>query len=107
MKDRDRILLSSSEALLAFSISRGEIKAQRDVANAFFSYAEIKNNSDSNNKLKPLKINLKNIIFAMNSMNETEKQRVLPLLKSGFFKFDPRAVEHLINIEMIKRLIKF
>ena len=102
MKDRDRILLNSNEALLVYSISRGEAEAQRDVANAFFSYAGIKNNSDSTYKLKPLDINLKNIIFSMNAMTETEKQQVLPLLQSGIFKFDPRAVEHLVNLESME-----
>lgn len=103
MKDRNRILLNSNEALLVYSNSRGEAEAQRDVANAFFSYAEIKNNGDSEHKLKSLNINLKNIVFAMNAMTEAEKQQVLPLLQSGIFKFDPRAVEHLINIESMDR----
>ena len=105
MKNRDQILRRSNEALLAFSISRGEAEAQRDVAAAFFSYAENQNNSDSDSQHNPnpLDINLKNIIFAMNAMSETEKQQVLPLLQSGLFKFDPRAVEHLTHLENMDR----
>lgn len=101
MKNRDQILLRSTEALLSFSISRGEAEAQREVANAFFSYAENKNNNnnDGEYKLKPIEINLRNIVFAMNVMSETEKKKVLPLLQSGLFKFDPRAVEHLMHLK--------
>jgi len=99
MKNRDQILLRSTEALLSFSISRGEKKAQRDLADAFFNSAENKNNNDGEYKLKPININLKNILFSMNAMTETEKKKVLPLLQSGLFKFDPRAVEHLTHLE--------
>lgn len=103
LKNKDRVLLNSNVALLSFSISRGEVEAQRYVADAFFSYAENKNDGDSSYSLKPIDIDLENIIFAMNAMSESEKQQVLPLLQSGVFKFDPRAVEHFMHFKSMGR----
>ena len=100
LKNKDQILLNSNEALLDFSISLGEVEAQRYVADVFLSYAENKDNSVT---LKSIDIDLENIIFAMNAMSESEKLQVLPLLQSGLFKFDPRAVEYLKDVKSMDR----
>ncbi|MCP3674197.1 MAG: hypothetical protein GY829_06965 [Gammaproteobacteria bacterium] len=103
LKNKDQILLNSNEALLDFSISIGEVEAQRYIANVFLSYADNKSNSDNSYTLKPIDIDLENIIFAMNAMSESEKLKVLPLLQSGLFKFDPRAVGYLIDMKSMDR----
>lgn len=103
LKNLDSILLSSHEALLAFSISRGEKEAQRYVADLILGYADNNSDSDAKHNQKSVEIKLKNIVFAMNAMNESEKQQVIPLLKSGIFNFDPRSVEYLLHLENIDR----
>lgn len=96
LKNKDQILLNSNDALLDFSISVGEVEAQRYVADVFLSYAENKNNNNGKSyRLKTIDIAVGNIIFAMNAMSESEKLQVLPLLQSGLFRVDPRSVKYL------------
>ncbi len=90
INDVDKVLLHNRQAVLTMAYSKGKAQARKRVEQAFL---KLSNDQMGENRRDHLTIEI--LLFAMKGMSDKDKDRVLPILKSGVFIIDPREFYHL------------
>lgn len=96
INDVDSVLLETDQAVLSLAYNKGTAQARRRVAQAFFKLSENQITSSRHNKLE-----IGILSFALKGMTDSEKSRVLPILKSGSYRIDPRDFYHLKHDKLL------
>lgn len=90
INDVDKVVLDNRQAVLTMAYSKGKEQARKRVAQAFFKLS-----TNQMGKSRRIHLDIEILLFALKGMTDDEKERVLPILKSGVFTIDPREFYHL------------